>query len=148
MEHIFSEQMVMVIFCSQLASTWIRSPYICKVKLTYLVIICQILTWIWRRNRFGRDSHGSCTLLSVDFTVCILICTTISFWKFGAAPRKAQCHHDVCYLIERLDEWASVLDLDLVSSLHYLFDCTMHRVKCLFKLTHLWTHESIFKHQK
>lgn len=44
MEHICSEQMVIVIYCPQLASTWIRSPYFCKVKLTYLVVICQILT--------------------------------------------------------------------------------------------------------
>lgn len=44
MEYVWSEQMVMVICCPQLASTWIRSPFFCKAKLTYLVVICQVLT--------------------------------------------------------------------------------------------------------
>lgn len=41
---IYSEQMVVVICCPQLASAWIRSAHFYKVKLTYFVVICQTLT--------------------------------------------------------------------------------------------------------
>lgn len=80
----------MVICCLQLASAWLRSPHFCKVKLTYFVVICQNLTWIWqRRSSLGSDVRGSSSLLSATSAAYILVCRDYFCWgTLGLAPHK------------------------------------------------------------